>query len=88
LDLLAYATACRDSRILLILRLLCCCLLLFRCTRVSCGALQELLEGCKQLSKLVLPLQLQLEPLLQGHSHTLEVDEEQERQTLLLHLEH
>jgi hypothetical protein len=56
-----------------------------RCTRVSCAALLELLQGCKQLRKLVLPLQLDLEPLLSGLSHSLEQDEEQERQVLLLH---
>lgn len=58
-----------------------CC----RCTRVSCAALLELLQGCKQLHKLVLPLQLDLAPLLVGLSHSLEEDEEQERQVLLLH---
>lgn len=52
---------------------------------MSCNALQDLLQGCKRLTKLVLPLQLQVAPLLQGRSHSsLEEDEEQERQVLLL----
>lgn len=59
--------------------------LLCRCTRVSCAALLQLLQGCQQLRKLVLPLQLDVTPLLEGRSHSLEEDEEQERQVLLLH---
>lgn len=59
--------------------------LLCRCTRVSCAALLQLLQGCQQLHKLVLPLQLDVTPLLEGRSHSLEEDEEQERQVLLLH---
>jgi hypothetical protein len=43
------------------------------------------MQGCKQLHKLVLPLQLDVAPLLAGRSHSLEQDEEQERQVLLLH---
>jgi hypothetical protein len=43
------------------------------------------MQGCKQLRKLVLPLQLDVGPLLAGRSHSLEQDEEQERQVLLLH---
>jgi hypothetical protein len=58
---------------------------LCRCTRVSCAALLQLLQGCQQLCKLVLPLQLDVTPLLEGRSHSLEEDEEQERQVLLLH---
>lgn len=51
---------------------------------MSCAALQQLIQGCKQLHKLVLPLQLDLTLLLDGCSHSLEEDEEQERQVLLL----
>lgn len=66
--------------VLLSVHVVLCC----RCARVSCAALQELLQGCKQLRKLVLPLQLDVAPLLVGRSHALEQDEEQDRQMLLL----
>ncbi len=55
-----------------------------RCTGVSCAALLQLVQGCSQLHKLVLPLQLDLTALLEGRSHSLEQDEEQDRQVLLL----
>lgn len=59
-----------------------------RCSRVTSDALQKLLEGCKQLHRLVLPLPLQLPAVLVGRAHSLEVDEEEERQVLLLDKDH
>jgi hypothetical protein len=59
-----------------------------RCSRVTSDALQNLLEGCKALHRLVLPLQLQLPAVLVGRAHSLEVDEDEERQVLLLDKDH
>lgn len=51
---------------------------------MSCAALRELLQGSQQLHKLVLPLQLELASVLEGRPCSVDVDEEQEKQVVLL----